>query len=202
MNYWIFTYPIIGAVIGWLIAAIAVRFLFFPVRKKRIAGFLFQGLIPSKKDAVFNKIAHFASSLLSTEKIASQIKDPRNLDNVMPVIEIHMDDFLRHRLKKEMPMIAMFIGDKTIDSLKTTFMKEIEQLLPQVIDKYVTNLTTGLDVRKMISDKLNEYPSDQIYKSVQKAILPQIKAIKIGGLLIGLIIGIVLAGTTLLLIRS
>jgi hypothetical protein len=48
--------------------------------------------------------------------------------------------FLRIKLKDEMPMLSMFIGDKTITSLKKFFMQEIEILFPQVMKQFAANL--------------------------------------------------------------
>ena len=72
----------------------------------------------------------------------------------MPLIEKHMDDFLRNKLKEKMPMISMFIGDKTINTLKEVFLKEIEDLFPQVMKQFAGNLKSELNIEQMVVTKI------------------------------------------------
>ena len=66
------------------------------------------------KKSIAEETGRFAGSqLLSFDEIERRITDPKSLDKIMPVIEEHIDQFLRVKLGKEMPMISAFIGDKT-----------------------------------------------------------------------------------------
>ena len=62
-------------------------------------------------------------------------------ENIQPLVESQIDNFLRHKLSKAMPMLSMFIGEKTIIQLKTVFMKELEEIFPGVMGKYTSRLT-------------------------------------------------------------
>ena len=53
----------------------------------------------------------------------------------MPMIEDHVDEFLRHKLGKEMPCLSLFIGDKTIKHSKWIFMQELEDAFPSTHEK-------------------------------------------------------------------
>lgn len=76
--------------------------------------------------------------------IQKKIIDPDNIKKMMPMIEEHIDHFLKVKLAKEMPMIGMFIGDKTITQLKTVFMAELEELFPVVMKNYMKSLQNEL----------------------------------------------------------
>jgi hypothetical protein len=58
----------------------------------------------------------------------------------MPMIGAHVDNFLKNKLSDEMPFLSLFIGDKTIKSLKKTFMQELEILFPQINEKLCRSL--------------------------------------------------------------
>jgi hypothetical protein len=42
-----------------------------------------------------------------------------------------------------MPMIGMFIGEKTINELKAVFITELESLFPVIMKSYLGNLGAG-----------------------------------------------------------
>ena len=99
--------------------------LFHPRQPKKILGVTFHGIFPKRQQQFAEKLGKLVSAeFLSFDDIEQKISNPENLKKVMPMIETHVDDFLRNRLKDEMPVISMFIGDKTITNLKTMFMKE------------------------------------------------------------------------------
>lgn len=202
MNYWLLIIPFAGAFIGWLIAGISLRFLFYPRSPKKILGFTYLGIIPAQRQKLTDAVASFAGGLVSSKSITDKINEPGSLTKVMPVIEDHMDDFLRNRLKKEMPMIGMLIGDKTINTLKATFMTEIENLLPLVIDKFVENISSGNSIPLLISQKLNAIPAADIEKALVPGLAPVWTRVRVVGALIGFITGLVQLLILYLLIRS
>jgi hypothetical protein len=69
-------------------------------------------------------------------------KDP--FEAMKPVINDKLDDFFRHKLSAKLPMISMFIGDKTIEDLKSVFMDELALLFPLLISEFSTHLNKDL----------------------------------------------------------
>ena len=127
MNYWLILIPLISAFIGWVTNWVAIKMLFHPREPKKILGITFHGIFPKRQQQFAEKLGKLVSAeFLSFDDIEQKISNPENLKKVMPMIETHVDDFLSNRLKDEMPVISMFIGDKTITNLKNMFMKEIE----------------------------------------------------------------------------
>ena len=57
--------------------------------------------------------------------LKEKVTDPENLNKLKPEIETHIDSFLREKLKETFPMLSMFIGDKTINQLKSCFFTGI-----------------------------------------------------------------------------
>ena len=191
MNYWLILVPIISAFIGWIINRLAIKMLFHPRKPKKILGITFQGILPKRQPEIAEKIGQMINrEFLSLFDIEQKISNPENLKSVMPMIEDHVDDFLRIKLKSEMPVISMFIGDKTITSLKTVFMQEIEILFPQVIKQFAGNLKNELNLEKIVVQKLNSFSSDKLELTILQSLSKEFRFVEMIGAIAGFIIGL------------
>jgi uncharacterized membrane protein YheB (UPF0754 family) len=191
MNYWLFIIPVISAFIGWMTTWVAIKMLFHPHKPKKILGVTFYGVFPKRQQQFAEKLGMLVKTVFSFDDIEQKISDPDNLKKIMPTIETHVDDFLRNRLSVEMPVISMFIGDKTINKLKTAFMKEIETLFPLVMKQYAGNLKTEFDLEDIVIKKVSGFSSEELEKILQQAMSKEFRLVKIAGAVIGLIIGVV-----------
>lgn len=97
-----------------------------------------------------------------------------------------MDEFLKVRLTKEMPYIAMFLGDKTIQTLKGIFMQELEVLFPEVMKAYTADLMSEYEPGKVISEKISVFPANKIKFLLEN----QMNDVKLFGTLLGFIVGL------------
>ncbi|NOT52032.1 MAG: DUF445 family protein [Chitinophagaceae bacterium] len=192
MNYWLLIIPIISAFIGWVTNWIAIKMLFHPRVPKKILGITFHGIFPKRQRQFAEKLGKLVSQeFLSFDDIEQKISDPENLKKVMPMIEQHVDDFLRVRMSDEMPVISMFIGDKTINKLKTAFMKEIETLFPQVMKRFAGNLKTELDLEHIVIQKVSNFSSDKLEEILYQIMSKEFRFVEVIGAVIGFIIGVV-----------
>jgi len=199
MNYWLLIIPVISAFIGWVTNWIAIKMLFHPREPKRILGITFHGIFPKRQQQFAEKLGKLVSAeFLSFTDIEQKISDPENLKKIMPMIEQHVDDFLRTRLSDEMPVISMFIGDKTIGKLKTAFMKEIEMLFPPVMKQYAANLKTELDLEQIVIKKVSGFSSDKLEEILYQIMSKEFRFVEIIGAVIGFIIGTVQVLITIL----
>src|ERR1044072_154817 len=107
--------PLISAFIGWFTNWIAIKMLFHPKQPKRILGITFHGIFRKRQQEFAAKLgALVANELLHFDEIAAKIKEPERLKELNPVIEAHLDNFLKVKLQEKMPMISMFVGEKTL----------------------------------------------------------------------------------------
>ncbi|MEO5948632.1 MAG: DUF445 family protein [Chitinophagaceae bacterium] len=190
MSYWFLLFPIVSAFIGWITNWVAIKMLFHPRTPKRILGITFQGIFPKRQLKFAEKLGKLVSEeFLSFDDIEAKISNPENLKQIMPIIETHVDDFLRNKLKDEMPVISMFIGDKTIDNLKTIFMKEIETLLPIVMKQYAANLKTELDLEQIVITKVAAFSTDKLEEVLYQIMSKEFRFVEIIGAVIGFLIG-------------
>lgn len=192
MNYWLFLIPIISAFIGWITNWIAIKMLFHPRNPKKILGITFQGIFPKRQQQFAEKFGKLVSAeFLSFTDIEQKVSDPENLKKIMPMIEDHVDHFLRIKLKDEMPVLSMFIGDKTIASLKKVFMQEIETLFPQVMKQFAANLKNELDLEEIVIKKVAGFSSDKLEDVLYQIMSKEFRFVEIIGAVIGFIIGLV-----------
>jgi len=192
MNYWLILIPLISAFIGWVTNWIAIKMLFHPRNPRKIIGITFHGIFPKRQKQFAEKLGRLISSeFLSFTDIEQKISDPQNLKKVMPLIEAHVDDFLRSKLKSQIPVLSMFIGEKTIISLKEVFMQEIETIFPQVMKQFVGNLKNELDLEEIVIKKVAGFSTDKLEEILYQIMSKEFRFVEIIGAVIGFIIGVV-----------
>jgi uncharacterized membrane protein YheB (UPF0754 family) len=198
--WWFYTIPFISAFIHWLTIWMALKLLFHPRQPKKILGFTLQGVFPKKQRQIAVSLGRIVGQeLLSFDDIEQKITDPENVRRILPLVEQHIDDFLRNKLKESMPMIAMFIGDKTINQLKAVFMKELEELFPVIMRNYVHNLRADLDLEKIVVEKIAGFSNDRLESMLNEFLTKEFRFVEVIGAALGFLIGLLQIFFTLLL---
>jgi uncharacterized membrane protein YheB (UPF0754 family) len=191
MNYWLILIPVISAFIGWFTNWIAIKMLFHPREPKKILGISFQGIFPKRQKVLAANLGKLVSDeFLSFTEIEQMISNPENLKHIMPSMENHIDHFLRVKLADEMPVISMFIGDKTINRMKTVFMQEIQELFPKVMKQYASNLKNELDLEQIVYKKVTAFSSDKLEEMLYQIMSKEFRFVEILGGVIGFLIGL------------
>ncbi len=188
MHYGWFLVPVVSAFTGWFVTWLFVKLLFQPGEPKKILGFTIQGIFPKRQRHIAEKLGKLVSAELFS--FPDRGADPANFQKLMPLMEEHIDAFLRVKLPEKMPMIGMFIGDKTINELKAIFIEELETLFPVVMERYMDGLQDGTELERMVTEKLSRFSSgklEQALKAVMGKELRQMGLIAAG---IGFLIGI------------
>lgn len=141
---------------GWFVSWLIIKILFWPAKPLRVAGFNIQGVIPSKQEYFSKMIAEkIQAAFLSYKGLEEKAADPSLLEKLKPEIEIHIDHFLKEKLKSVFPILAQFMGEKTINQFKAAFLTEIDNLLPVLIKNYMGQLKNEIRLDIIISEKIN-----------------------------------------------
>lgn len=184
--------PFISAFIGWFTNWIAIKMLFHPKNPVKVLGITIQGIFPKRQQQFAQKLGVLvATELLHFNDIAAKLKDPKQLESVSPVIEGHIDTFLRVKLQEKLPVVSMFIGDNTIGKLKDGMMEEINSLLPEVIAKYADNLSQKMDIEKMVTEKVANFSSDKLEEILTAIMSKEFRFVEIIGGVLGFVIGMI-----------
>ncbi len=200
MNYLLLALiPVISGFIGWVTNWVAIKMLFHPRKPVSILGITIQGIFPKRQTQFAEKLGKLVSTeLLSFEEIQAAITNPENLKGLMPKLETAVDHFLRNKLSEVMPMISMFIGDKTIDKIKIVLTDEIQQLFPEMIEQYVSSMKNNLDLEKIVTEKVTGFSSDKLESILYQVMSKEFKFIEILGGVLGFLIGLIQIAITLL----
>ena len=190
MSPWLILVPLLSTLLGWGMIRLSVSAIFRPINPIRVLGMRIQGLIPGNLDRLSVEAGKFAAGRFSLSSIQEKIGDPGSFDSIKPLVETHVDHFLRHKLPEQMPMIGMFIGDKTISTLKEIFIREVEELFPQVMQQFAGNLEQGLDLESIVSKQVSSMSIVELEQKFRSRMKKEIRKAETTGLIIGLLIGI------------
>jgi len=200
LPFWFYSIPFISAFIHWLTIWMALKLLFHPRQPKKILGFTLQGVFPKKQRQIAESLGKIVGQeLLSFGDIEQTITNPENVRKILPLAEEHIDNFLRNKLKESMPMIAMFIGDKTINQLKAVFMQELEELFPVIMKNYVANLRNDLDLERIVVDKIAGFSNDRLEAMLNQFLTKEFRFVEVIGAALGFLIGLLQIMLTLLM---
>jgi uncharacterized membrane protein YheB (UPF0754 family) len=199
MKWWFYTIPVISAFIHWLTIWMALKMLFHPRRPKKILWLTLHGVFPKRQQQIAESLGKIVGQeLLSFGDIEKTITNPDNVKKILPLAEEHIDHFLRTKLKESMPIVSMFIGDKTITQLKTVFMKELEELFPAIMKNYVSNLKNDLDLEKIVVEKIANFSSDKLEQMLNQILTKEFRFVEVIGAALGFFIGLLQIFLTLL----
>jgi uncharacterized membrane protein YheB (UPF0754 family) len=188
----IFLIPLISAFIGWITNLIAIKMLFHPRKPVSLGFYTLQGIFPKRQQQFAAKLGKLvADELLSFEDIAGKLSNPERVRSMLPQIAEQMDDFLHHRLPESMPVLSTFIGDQTIQKIKTVFMTEMEAMLPQMIRNYVDGMRTDLDLEDIVTEKVSGFSSDKLEEILYSIMKKEFRFVEIIGGVLGFMIGLI-----------
>lgn len=192
MNWMLWAIPVISAFIGWFTNWIAIKMLFHPREPKKIAGITVQGIFPKRQRQFAIQLGKLVSNeLLSFSEIEQKISDPANVEKILPLLEAHIDTFLKEKLTAEIPMIGMLLGEKTIGLVKGIFIKELQQLFPMLMKQYMNTLENELDLEKIVIEKVGKFSSDKLEDVLNQIMSTEFRFVEIIGAVLGFIIGLV-----------
>lgn len=152
--------PIMTALFGWMVAWLFVKALFINWK-----GGLSQSI-----------------SSLKIEQLITTEVSLKQFDLLLPTLDKHLDDFFNHKLTQKMPMIAMFIGNKTIDQLKEVFIEELKLMFPELVQKLLNGSIKELE--SALQQKWR--------KNIEISLLKATRKIRIAAFILGFIWGILL----------
>lgn len=139
--------PLLVACFGWLISWGFIKIIFFPHQSIRVAGRQWQSLFSKK------------AGQISIGQILPELTQGDSFQKLLPFIDAKLDEFFKERLVQKMPVISMFIGDKTITQLKEVFLEELAQIFPDLLSEFTQSSanTFLLNLEAKWSKKIEQY---------------------------------------------
>lgn len=182
--------PFISALIGWFTNYVAVKMLFHPKKPINFLGIKIQGVFPKRQQQFAEKVgALVGDQLFSIADIKDKIVDPSSTDGIMEVVDVKIDEFLRTKLIEAMPMLAMVMGDDLRNKIKSTLMAEFEAMLPEVIDKFVDDLESKVDIKEIVQERVANFSFEKLEEVMYSIMSKEFRFIEIIGAILGFLIG-------------
>lgn len=183
--------PVISALIGWGTNWLAVKMLFRPKDKINLLFFSVQGVFPKNQQTVAEKIGNMvASELFSSKDIRERMVHPDNINTIRMVIEEKIDQYLNVTFPKNYPLTSLFFGKKRKQGFKEDLVLEVEKATPDVVEKYVQDIESALNIKEIIARKVAALPPDKLEAMLNSILKKEFQFIEYIGGVIGLVIGI------------
>ena len=187
--------PLIAALIGWLTNWVAIKMLFHPKKRIKIGILKIQGIFPKRQKIFAEKLGMVvAHELFSSHDIKEKISQSNIDREVKTLIDTHINIFLNTKLKEAYPQIVMFIYNYIIRQFKDVTMKEIEKLLPLVLQTYKQGIEKSLDIVDIegtVASKVANFSSDKLEEILYSIMKKEFRFVEILGGVLGFIIGVI-----------
>lgn len=118
---------LLSGLLAWFISWGYIKILFFPKTSISFGKLKWESVLHQ----IIQKLP--IDSLLTQHKASS-------FNSLLPFIEPHLDSFFKERLTEKMPIVSMFIGEKTIIQLKEVFIEELRTLFPDLLSQFSKNI--------------------------------------------------------------
>jgi len=148
--------PLLNALFGWSIISLLFWFLFHPYQKKNFFIFEMQGFIPKNLSSWGTQLGVYVSeNVVNIPKMKDSLLKSEKLQQIHGMLEVKVDDFLRHKLKEKIPVFSMFITESLISKMKEILVEELAGLVPSVIEQIASGMEEQFNISKMIDERIN-----------------------------------------------
>lgn len=192
MDFSTLTLPFIAAFTGWVTNWVAVKMLFHPKKPIKILFIEIQGVFPKRQQKLAEKLGEIvAQELFSFKDVRDRMHDQENMEEMHKILDAKIDDFIKNKFKKTMPIMSLFVSQSSLGKIKSDLMDEFNDSFPQALEVYANNLEKKIDVRKIVYDKVVQFSSDKLESMLYAIMSKEFFFIEIIGAVLGFIIGVV-----------
>gem|GEM_PF-197287 len=177
--------------IGYGIIWFAIKLLFHPREAINIFGYKYQGIFPKNKIKIEEMLGGLSTELLPFADIEQKITSNDNLEKLKPEIEKHIDTFLTKKLRDVFPILSKFIGEKTTNQLKQSYMNELETMFPALMHQYMLQLKNDVDLEKIVVEKVSNFSNEKLEDILKKISKKEFQFLKMAGAVFVCLIGII-----------
>ncbi len=186
--------PSISALIGWITNFIAVKMIFRPRKEISILGLKIQGLMPKRKSDLARKIGETVENeLISHADIKNAINTPEVQNEILDTVATAIEKFINEKLAGN-PMVSMMLSGGLLDQIKDSFKEEMRTVLPELIDKMFAKMGDQLDLKDIVTKKIEGFDMSKLEEIVYKISAKELKAIEVLGGVLGFVVGLVQVG--------
>ncbi|HCU68153.1 MAG TPA: DUF445 domain-containing protein [Desulfomicrobium sp.] len=188
----LFLSTVICAFIGWITNFIAIKMLFHPRRPVQVGSLTVQGIFPKRQKALaMNLAAVIEGELLSHDDIRQAMQRPEFSARLKDRILDGFSEFLSTRLGGLNPMIAMFLDGPMMEKVKGLLDKELDRIVPGLLETATGELENSLDFRRIIQDKIENLSMERLEILLMSIMAKEFRFIEVVGAVLGAFIGLI-----------
>jgi uncharacterized membrane protein YheB (UPF0754 family) len=181
--------PLIGGVIGLVTNYIAVKMIFRPLKRRRILFVPFHGLVPRRQKELAKSIGKVVGSHLVEHKDIVKSFDKLDFDALLGgVLERGLAPKIQEL--RSLPLIGGFLTEERVGDIKVAIQKSILQHKQTILDEIEKGLVKGLDVQKMVEQKVAAFPVVKLEQLILDVAKRELQAITWWGGVLGAVIGL------------
>lgn len=184
--------PLIGAVIGWVTNYIAIRLLFRPLQPWKIPliPVTFQGLIPSRREQIADKVGQVVGEqLFSVDEFTSKLN--------IPQLQMEADRIVREAVERwcgdKMNRLPRALRDYCSSYLRDAVAAAVVTQFPKMASTFFDSLQQHVDVHRMVAEKINNLSLTGVEEIVLALARRELKQIEWLGAVLGFFIGLLQA---------
>lgn len=199
MNYVsIILLPLVGAFIGWVTNLLAVKLLFKPYKPYRFWRFSLQGVLPKRRFELARSIGRVIErELLSLDDILNHLKDRDVPDRIVTLVR----ESIRQEVLEKIPgWVPVTVKRPLAEAISDLVGERLPYLVEWLVDSFGDVLKQEVNLPRLIEEKLNAFPLEDLERVVFEVAAREIRHIEIMGAVLGFMIGCVQA-VLLLVIR-
>lgn len=190
MDYKLFSLPIVGAIIGWIVIRIALTMLFRPRNPINVFGFKIQGILPKRKTELAHAIGHTVQKEFGLHnELKGILTDEDHLESFKAAIKNAVDNFVERRVTFTSPLLTSFLPYGAILKFKEKIANEIIRFMPELAEGLSSELENKLDLKEVVASKLEAYEISKIEEAVLNVSARELRQVKTLGAVVGFIIG-------------
>ena len=182
----------IGAGIGWVTNYVAIKMLFRPYKEINLGIFKLQGLLPKRKHEIGESLAEIIQQELVSLKDIVNSMDKTAIENKMEkVIDEMLEQKLGSEIKKNFPMLAMFLSADMLDKIKSIIKGSILENKDKIIEMFSQYLEENVDFKGIIVKNVDAFSLEKLEAVTYLLAKREFKHIEVIGAVLGALIGFI-----------
>lgn len=182
----------IGAGIGWVTNYVAIKMLFRPYKEINLGIFKIQGLLPKRKHEIGESLAEIIQQeLVSLKDIINSMDKTVIEDKIEKVIDDMLDQKLGSEIKKNFPMLAMFLSSDMLDKIKSIIKNSILENKDKIIEMFSQYLEENVDFKGIIVKNVDAFSLEKLEAVTYLLAKREFKHIEVIGAVLGALIGFI-----------
>jgi len=183
--------PLIGGFIGWITNVLAIKLIFWPYEPVKIPllNVEIQGIIPKRRREIAANIGQIVErELLSVEDLIKYLNAGETQRKISSITIAAVKKAVMARIPRYIPTPIKNMLEKIIED---SLVNEIPGLINWVSGDFSGDLRRNLNLSKIVEDKLNSLDIVALERLALEVAARELGHIKIMGLVLGFLIGLI-----------